>query len=84
MKTSEQFRERRLGPKRQPSPRRPPPQYVFITRPACPQCGGTKLRARHTMPADEDGAVVRYTRCQACSLAFVLVIENGPPPQKKF
>lgn len=38
---------------------------VEYSRPRCPHCGSTRLRADRSV-TDGDGTVTRYSRCQDC------------------
>ena len=55
-------------------PRELKPDMVFITRPRCPSCGGTRLLTYKTRHGG-DGTTTRHTRCEACGRRVHLVLE---------
>ncbi len=57
-----------------PDKPRPAPIYIHVTRPRCPSCGSTRLRAeRSTRRAS--GTVVRHSRCRDCGQRVFVVCE---------
>ena len=53
-----------------------PTRTVMFTRPRCPWCGSTKLRARRTVPHDAwSDAVRRYSECRNCGRKIIVVAE---------
>ena len=52
---------------------RPEPQYVFLERPRCPECGGTDLKTLRSIRTDD--AQRRTTVCRDCGTRFFIVVE---------
>lgn len=70
-----------MNPKNKPSQtsrsettQRPERRIVYVTMPACPECGSGDVRAYKTI-AQGDGSKFRYTRCNQCGERFEVVAE---------
>lgn len=50
-------------------------ETIYITRPRCPRCNGTKVKTTHTAGDQGDGSVLRYAKCRDCKATFKIVLE---------
>jgi transposase-like protein len=57
-----------------PSPRRAPPQFVWIRKPHCPNCDSVRLKIMHTSK-NGDASITRYSKCQDCGRNVHVVVE---------
>ena len=52
-----------------------PPRYVYVPMLTCPDCGGTDLAGRATLPPAGDGSISRYYACRDCGRRLIVVRE---------
>ena len=57
------------------STQRDPPQYVYVQRPRCPQCGQVESLLAYRTADNADGSKTRYVRCRSCEARVVLILE---------
>ena len=51
------------------------PRFVHITKPTCPACGESDVKAMQGAKPVGDGVLHRQSKCNVCDYAFVVVIE---------
>lgn len=55
--------------------RQGPPQYLYVTRPRCPECGKVETLLAYRTVDNGDGSKTRYARCRSCRVRVVMVLE---------
>jgi hypothetical protein len=56
------------------APQKDRPEYVFVERPRCPTCNGTRLLTYRTTRNGDD-TLTRHAKCADCGQRVYVVVE---------